>query len=109
MMLFNNVTEILQDDLTETISDGSRLSIAAAYFSIYAFDELQKQLWNIDEMRFLFTSPTFLQDKIAKEKREFYIPRLNRENSLYGTEFEIKLRNKMKQKSIAREYNGTMN
>lgn len=102
-MLFNNVTEILKDDLTETISDGSRLSIAAAYFSIYAFDELQKQLWNIDEMRFLFTSPTFLQDKIAKEKREFYIPRLNRENSLYGTEFEIKLRNKMKQKSIARE------
>ena len=57
----------------------------------------------IDELRFIFTSPTFTTEKVPKEKREFYIPRLNREKSLYGTEFEIKLRNELTQKAIAKE------
>ena len=56
-----------------------------------------------ENFRFIFTSPTFTTEKASKEKREFYIPRLNRESSLYGTEFEIKLRNEMTQKSIAKE------
>ena len=42
-------------------------------------------------------------EKAKKEKREFYIPRLNRERSLYGTEFEVKLRNELNQKAIAKE------
>ena len=58
---------------------------------------------SIDECRFIFTSPTFVTDKSAKEKREFYIPRLSRERSLYGTEFEVKLRNELTQRAIARE------
>ena len=57
----------------------------------------------IDQLRFIFTSPTFIQEKVPKEKREFYIPRLNRERSLYGTDFEIKLRNELTQKAIAKE------
>lgn len=65
-----------------------------------AFQELKKQLTSIEELRFIFTSPTFVAEKTKKEKREFYIPRLNRERSLYGTEFEIKLRNEMTQKAI---------
>ena len=103
MQIINNVTEILNDDLKETISKGSRLSIASACFSIYAFEALKKQLINIEELRFIFTSPTFVAEKATKEKREFYIPRLNRERSLYGTDFEIKLRNELSQKAIARE------
>lgn len=58
---------------------------------------------NVDECRFIFTSPTFVTEKTEKQKREFYIPRLNRESSLYGTEFELKLRNEMTQKAIAKE------
>lgn len=77
--------------------------MAASCFSIYAFQELKKELTNLDELRFIFTSPTFTTEKAKKEKREFYIPRLNRERSLYGTEFEIKLRNELTQKSIAKE------
>ena len=77
--------------------------MAAACFSIYAFDALKKELLQIDRLRFLFTSPTFLKEREKKEKREFYIPRLAREQSLYGTEFELKLRNKMTQRAIARE------
>ncbi len=103
MELINNVSKTLKEDLSVEIKEGSKLSIAAACFSIYAFQELKKELTNIDKLRFIFTSPTFITEKARKEKREFYIPRLNRERSLYGTEFEIKLRNELTQKAIAKE------
>ena len=103
MKIFNNVTDIVRDDMVENIKKGSKVSIAAACFSMYAYKELKKQLEEIDEFRFIFTSPTFVTEKVNKQKREFYIPRIGREQSLYGTEFEIKLRNEMTQKAIARE------
>lgn len=103
MKLLDNVNSKLKDDLTVELKKGSKVSIAAAYFSIYAYQELKKQLESIEELRFIFTSPTFLKEKNKKESREFYIPRLNRERSIYGTEFEVKLRNEMTQKAIARE------
>lgn len=101
--IINNISERLVDDLKERLSAGSRLSIAAASFSIYAFEALKKELEGIDEMRFIFTSPTFIAEKVKKEKREFFIPKLNRERNLYGTDFEIKLRNQLSQKAIAKE------
>ena len=103
MQILDNVNNTVKDDLAATVSKGDKLSIAAACFSIYAYQALKKQLDGIDELRFVFTSPTFLQEKAPKEKREFYIPRLDRERSLYGTEFEVKLRNELNQKAIARE------
>lgn len=101
--IFDNINDIVRDDMISTISNGSKISIAAACFSIYAYKELKEQLEQIDECRFIFTAPTFIKEKTEKQKREFYIPRLNRENSLYGTEFELKLRNEMNQKAIAKE------
>lgn len=103
MKILDNVTDIVRDDLKRTIERGSKVSIAAACFSMYAYKELKSQLERVDEFRFIFTSPTFIREKVEKQKREFYIPRLNRENSLYGTEFEVKLRNEMTQKAIAKE------
>lgn len=103
MEIFDNINRIVKDDLEVSIGKESRLSIAAACFSIYAYQALKKQLDSIKELRFIFTSPAFVKEKTPKEKREFYIPRLNRERSLYGTEFEIKLRNELSQKAIARE------
>lgn len=103
MKILDNVTDIVRDDLKRTIERGSKVSIAAACFSMYAYKELKSQLERVDEFRFIFTSPTFIREKIEKQKREFYIPRLNRESSLYGTEFEVKLRNEMTQKAIAKE------
>lgn len=103
MEIINNTTKTLRDDLKNELKRGSKLSIAAACFSIYAFQELKQELLGIDELRFIFTSPTFTTEKVKKEKREFYIPRLNRERSLYGTEFEVKLRNELTQKAIAKE------
>ena len=103
MEVFNNTTKVVRDDLIKTIQKGSRISVAAACFSIYAYQELKKQLESCEELRFIFTSPTFVSEKSKKEKREFYIPRLIREKSLYGTEFEIRLRNELKQKAVAKE------
>jgi len=103
MEIFDNITKRVIDDMAVTIEKGSRLSIAAACFSIYAYQVLRKQFDHIDELRFIFTSPAFVTEKAPKEKREFYIPRLNRERSLYGSEFEVKLRNELTQKAIARE------
>ena len=103
MELITNVGKTLRDDLMEQIQAGSRLSIAASCFSIYAFQELKAALKDIKELRFIFTSPTFTTEKTPKQQREFYIPRLDRERTLYGSEFEVKLRNELTQKAIARE------
>lgn len=103
MQILDNVNNTVKEDLAKTISKGDKISIAAACFSIYAYEALKKQLNGIEELRFVFTSPTFLKEKATRQKREFYIPQLNRERSLYGTEFEVKLRNELTQKAIARE------
>lgn len=101
--ILDNITETVRDDLRAEMKRGSRVSVAAAYFSMYAYEELKKQLEGIEAFRFIFTSPTFVKERTEKQKREFYIPRLSRESSLYGTEFEIKLRNEMTQRAIAKE------
>ena len=103
MKNFDNITKKVRDDLQKTIKKNSKVSVAASCFSMYAYQELKSQLDQIDEFRFIFTSPTFIKEKAEKQKREFYIPRLHRENSLYGTEFEIKLRNELTQRAIAKE------
>ena len=103
MKILDNVSNTVRDDLRVEIKRGSRVSIAAACFSMYAYQELKKQLESVEEFRFIFTSPTFVKEKTQKQKREFYIPSLSRETSLYGTEFEIKLRNEMTQRAIAKE------
>lgn len=103
METFNNTTKVVKDDLVKKIKSGSKVSIAAACFSIYAYQVLKDELESCDEFRFIFTSPTFVAEKTQKERKEFYIPRLKREKSLYGTEFEVRLRNELKQKAVARE------
>ena len=103
MQVFDNINKIVKDDLQVELQKDSRLSIAAACFSIYAYQELKAQLEDISELRFLFTAQAFTTEKAKKEKREFYIPRLSREKNLYGTEFEVKLRNELSQKAIAKE------
>ncbi len=103
MQLIDNINQTLRNDLVATIKSGSRVSIAAASFSIYAFQELKDQLKDIDELRFIFTSPSFTTEKADKQRREFYIPRLNRERDLFGSEFEIKLRNELSLKAVAKE------
>lgn len=103
MELIDNINHILKDDLAKTIKPDSKVSIASACFSIYAFQQLKNELESIEELRFIFTSPAFVKERTSKTKREFYIPRISREKSLYGTEYEIKLRNELTQRAIAKE------
>ena len=107
MELIDNINRLLGDDLKQTLQPGARLKVAASCFSMYAFEALKAELEKIDELSFIFTSPTFVAnevaDKIRKERREFHIPKLDRERSLYGSEFEIQLRNKLTQRAVARE------
>ena len=107
MKLIDNINHLLGDDLQATIKQKSKIKIAASCFSIYAFEYLKSELEKIEDLQFIFTSPTFTAsdatDKIRKERKEFHIPKFDRERSLYGSEFEIQLRNKLNQKAIAKE------
>lgn len=89
------------DELKEEIRKGTKLSVISAYFTIYAYAELKNELSKIDNMRFIFTEPTFVH-KEQELIREYYIER-NPEKKISGNEFEIKLRNEMKQAAIAKE------
>lgn len=103
MEIIDNIHKTFKDDLFSELNRGSKLSVAASCFSIYAFQELKEQLKDIETLRFIFTFPSFVTDQADKQKREFFIPRLNRERSLYGSEFEVRLRNELTQKAIAKE------
>lgn len=107
MQIVDNINSLLGDDLKQTITRGSRLKIAASCFSIYAFEALKAQLEQIDSLEFIFTSPAFLPsevtDNLRKEHREFQIPKIERERTFYGSEFEIQLKNKLTQRAIAKE------
>ena len=108
MRIIDNINELLGEDLKAEIGVGSKLRIAASTFSIFAFEALREELERIGELEFIFTSSSFVTakatDPLPKQRREFYIPRSrNGEATLYGSEFEIRLRNKMTQRAIARE------
>jgi len=105
--IINNVSDLLGDDLKNEIVPGSKVRIAASTFSIFAFEALRKELEKVSELEFIFTSPSFVTeevtDKLRKERREFFIHGGQAESSLAGSDFEIRLRNKLTQRAIARE------
>ena len=107
MRIIDNINTLLGDDLKASLHPKARLKIAASCFSIYAYEALKAEIAKIESLEFIFTAPTFVPnevtDKLKKERREFFIPKADRERSLYGSEFEIQLRNKLTQRAIARE------
>ena len=107
MEIIDNINRLFGDSLKQTVKQGSKLKIAASCFSIYAFEALRAELEQIESLQFIFTSPTFVphevSDHLRKEHRKFHIPKLERERSLYGTEFEVRLRNELTQRAIAKE------
>lgn len=103
MRYFDNVNNRLGEDIKKEIKKGSKVAIAASSFSIYAFEALKKEFKSIDELRFIFTSPTFIEEKLQSESREFYIPHIYNERQLCGGEFELRLKNSLNQRAIAKE------
>ena len=94
MKLIDNINSTLGIDIGKNLNNQSKLKIAASYFSIYAYAALKQELEKVDSLQFVFTSPTFITEdvteKLKKEKREFIIPKIDRESSLYGTEVSIR-------------------
>jgi len=107
MQILDNINALWGDDLKQTIKLGTKLKIVASCFSIYAYEALKKELEKVDSLEFIFTAPAFVAnevtDKLSKERREFHIPKQQRERSLYGSDFEIQLKNKLTQRAIAKE------
>ena len=107
MQILDNINNLWGNDLKQPLKPGAKLKIAASCFSIYAFEALKKELERIDSIEFIFTAPAFVPnevtDKVSKERREFHIPKQQRERNLYGSEFEIQLKNKLTQRAIAKE------
>ena len=105
MEIIDNKTQKLGDDLKTVLTKGTKLQICASVFSMYGFESLKKELKGIDELKFIFTDPTFVEVATEeKETREFSIRmQNNREKSLSGTEFEVKLKNQLQGKAIAKE------
>lgn len=107
MEIIDNISRLLGDDMKQALQPGAKLKIAASCFSIYAFEALKVELEKVESLQFIFTSPTFVPgevtDKLRREHREFHIPKLERERNLYGSEFEVRLRNELTQRAIAKE------
>jgi hypothetical protein len=107
MELLDNISQLLGDSLKRSVRPGMKLKIAASCFSIYAFEALKAELESLESFEFIFTSPTFVPDEVTdagrKVRREFFIPKAERERGFYGSEFEIQLKNKLTQKAIAKE------
>jgi superfamily II DNA or RNA helicase len=105
--LIDNVNRLLGDSLKRSITPGMKLKVAASCFSIYAFEALKAELEAVESFDFIFTSPTFVPDEVTdadrKVRREFFIPKAQRERGFYGSEFEIQLKNQLTQRAIAKE------
>ncbi|MGO0054996.1 hypothetical protein ACTMS8_05500 [Streptococcus suis] len=102
-MEIDNRLVLLGDQLKEHLGKGSKVKMAAATFSMFAYQSLKEELEQIEELQFIFTSPTFTTNEVAKEYREYTIPKKQRESSIFGAEYELKLMNELTQKSLARE------
>ncbi|RLB92443.1 MAG: ATP-dependent helicase [Deltaproteobacteria bacterium] len=101
---FNNKTDKVGDDFKKNINRESKLQVAAAIFSIYGFESLKNELKRIDNLRFIFTDPTFIEfDKNKREQKQFQIYANFRQKAISGSEFEINLKNELKGKAIAKE------
>ena len=82
------------DFLRTKITSDARLSFVSAYFTIYAFEKLQKELEGAADLRFLFGEPSFLSgiDPERTDKRAFSL-----------THDGLDLSNQLRQKAVARD------
>ncbi|MCI5669779.1 MAG: helicase-related protein [Candidatus Enterosoma sp.] len=102
----DNKTRLLGDDLKTELGNSPQVEIIASIFTIYAFESLKEELENVSELRFIFSSPAFTQkimNGTDKKPKEFMISEAFNDTLLYGTSFELKLKNQLTQKAVAKE------
>lgn len=81
------------DFLAAKITSSSRLSVVSAYFTIYAYEALSKELDQIEHLNFLFGEPRFIAslDPEKTDKKSFQIE-----------DEGLELANRLQQKEVAR-------
>ena len=83
MKLIDNINTAVGNDLKENIKKGSKISMAAACFSIYAYQKLKKELERVEELRFIFYISDFYKRKsIESQERILYSSYQPRKKSL---------------------------
>lgn len=97
-LIDNKQYGLVGDVLKENLQEGSKLTIMAAHFTLYAFQELKDELSKLDEFRFLFTQPTFVENKYHKEQIK------QNEQKLFGLDEEISYQMNLNQAYLAREF-----
>lgn len=97
-LIDNKQYGLVGDVLKENLQEGSKLTIMAAHFTLYAFQELKDELSRLDEFRFLFTQPTFVENKYHQEQIK------QNEQKLFGLDEEISYQMNLNQAYLAREF-----
>lgn len=90
MLLDNKKNGKVGDELRKHLSDGTKLSVVSALFSIYGFEALKKELKSIDGARLL----------LCPEQNNDDTPRFA---ALEGDEFELRFKNQLNQNQISKE------
>lgn len=104
MKIIDNFTQSVAADMAQEMDKGSRLSVAAACFSMFAFRELKEQLKDTAEFRFLFTSDDILQELRSGRKTGILDSAAGSvAESLAGTDLEKQIQNTLLQRGVARE------
>jgi len=102
MEYLDNSLKKLGDNLKKELQFGSNVQVCASIFSMYGFHELKKELAKIEQFHFVFTQPTFITNITEKKtSKEFEINIA--EKSINGSSFEVKLKNELTSKEIAKE------
>ena len=85
MRIIDNISASLGDDLNGVAKKG-KVRIAACVFR-YTPMTLKDQLSDIESLEFIFTSPTFVASEATDKIHQTgcCIPKLERENSIYGS------------------------
>lgn len=92
-MIDNKRNGTVAEELRQSIQKDSKLSIMTAYFTIFAFAELKKELLKVDSVRMLFTDPVFIKGE-HEQIREYYLER-NDAQTLAGNIYEIKVKDEV--------------
>jgi superfamily II DNA or RNA helicase len=101
---YDNKTEKVGDGIKEDIKNGSKINVASAIFSMYGFESLKKELSKVEEFRFIFTDPAFVElSKEKKEQKQFEVISNKIKKAISGSDFELNLKNELKGKVIAKE------
>lgn len=103
LMVDNKGDNTLRNVLKQHIKKDAKVAVASHYFSIYAFEALQKELQKVDHFQFLYTKQTFYKEE-REIKRQYHLqPKEDIQYPMYdGTPYEIKLRNKLASPAIAK-------